>query len=253
MRLLFLLFIFLLSNLQSQDMLSTNYKNITIEIIAPEISTLIEEDGSGIYQSLFSEAAKRSNITIIEHFYPQKRAIEAFLNKEHLYIYAYTDLAIEKLGTDNILSSYPLGIFKQYIFTEKDDEAFVSISQLKGLKVGGVLGDEFQPWYENFTKEGIALSLVRRNEQNITMLEMGRIDAFVSFLPDINEYTYKLSYSIDSPLLVSYDRITSYNTPEAKEVLQRISKTLIEMKHDGSMEKILGSFYLEYDENEIPF
>lgn len=48
-------------------------KNIEINIIAPEITDLIKEDGSSVYQLLVKEAAKRSNITIIDHFVPQRR------------------------------------------------------------------------------------------------------------------------------------------------------------------------------------
>ncbi|MCP4346442.1 MAG: hypothetical protein GY795_13050 [Desulfobacterales bacterium] len=89
-----------------------------IDIIAPGIAGLIEEDGKGVYQLLMKEAAERANIDYREYFYPQKRALYYFFKKKSPCIYAYTDIAVSKLGKDKIKASFPLGIFKQYIFTK---------------------------------------------------------------------------------------------------------------------------------------
>ncbi len=225
---------------------------ISIDVLAPEISNLIESDGSGVYQLLLEEAARRSNITIIEHFYPQKRAITYFLNGTYLYIYAYTDLAIEKLGKEEVIASFPLGVFKQYIFSNKGT-SYSTIEQLSGLSVGGIIGDDIQPWYKDFTDKGISIKLVKSNIQNIQRIQTDKIDAFICFLPDINQYADSLGYTKDSPLFTSYDRLTAYNTRESGIVLERISKALIQMKKDGTTKDILGDFYLEYNEDEISY
>ncbi len=221
------------------------------DLLAPGIIGLVEEGGTGKYQLVMREAAKRANLTVTERYYPQKRALKIFFFKDYPCIYAYTDLAVEKLGKEQVVASFPIGVFKQYIFTQKGKSVFTSISQLKGKSVGGVLGDDMQPWYPNFTKAGIHLELVASTEQNIKKLHSGRLDAMVSFLPDIVEYVDQLSFAPDHPLLISYDRITCRNTPEGRQFIEKISPVLQEMKHDGTMKKILGTFYLEYDENEI--
>ncbi len=167
-------------------------------------------------------------------------------------MYAYTDHAVEKLGKEQVVASFPIGIFKQYIFTIKGKSVFTSIYQLKGKTVGGVLGDDVQSWYPNFTKAGIHLELVESTEQNIKKLNLGRLHAIVSFLPDITEYVDQLSFDPGHPLLISYDRITCHNTQQGRQFIEKISSALQEMKNDGTMKKILGSFFLEYNENEIP-
>lgn len=157
-------------------------------------------------------------------------------------------MARSQFGKNEILGSFPLGFFKQYIFTKKVTTPLISINQLQDLNVGGIFGDEEQPWYKNFTNYGVVFEFVRHNEQNISKLNKGRIDAFISFLPDISQYTDQLSYSPDHPLLIAYDRITSYNTPEAHKFMTRISNALKEMKLDGTTKIILDNYYLEFDE-----
>ncbi len=222
------------------------YSVSAIDLLAPAIIGLVEEDGTGKYQLLMREAAKRANLKFTEHHYPQRRALKLFLLKgSSCCIYAYTDLAVEKLGKENVVASFPIGIFKQYIFTKKGTTVLTSIDQLKGKSVGGVLGDDLQPWYPNFTKAGVHLNLVISTEQNLKMLHQGRIDAMISFLPDIAEYVGQLDFAPDNSLLTSYDRITCHNTPEGRQFVEKISSALQEMKHDGTMKKILETFYLE--------
>ncbi len=244
------IYLFSIFFLNSQN--GSELKTISVDVLAPEISNLVESDGSGVYQLLLKEAARRSNITIIEHFYPQKRAITYFLNGTYPYIYAYTDLAIEKLGIENVIGSFPLGVFEQYIFSKKGT-SYSTIEQLSGLSVGGIIGDDIQPWYKNFTDKGITIKLVKTNDQNIQRIQNNKIDAFICFLPDINQYADSLEYTKESPLFTSYDRLTAYNTTESRIVVERISKALIQMKKDGTTKDILGEFYLEYNEDEISY
>lgn len=221
------------------------------DLLAPNIVGLVEEGGTGQYQLVIREAATRANLTFTEYFYPQKRALMMFFNQDAPCIYAYTDLAVETLGREQVVASFPLGVFKQYIFTKKGTPVFTSIDQLKGKSVGGVHGDDIQPWYPKFTAVGIHLELVSSTEQNIEKLQLGRLDAMISFLPDISEYVDQLSFAQDRPLLVSSDRITCHNTPEGREFIDKISPALQTMKYDGTMKNILGVFYLEYDVNEL--
>ncbi len=223
-----------------------------IDIIAPGITGLIEEDGKGVYQLLIKEAAKRANIDYTEHFYPQKRALYYFFKKESPCIYAYTDIAVTKLGKDKIKASFPLGIFKQYIFTNGGTPALTSIDQLKGKRVGGIIGDGEQDWFAAFKKAKINYEFVTRIEQNINKLMAGRIDAMISFMPDVAAYEDKLSYAKHKPIFSSFDMMTCHNNSEGNQFINKISIALKEMKADGTIKAILGDLYLDYDENEIP-
>ncbi len=223
-----------------------------LEIIAPAIAGLIEKDKKGAYQLLLKEAANRASINYKEDFYPQKRALRTFFEKKSHCIYAYTDIAVTKLGKDKIKASFPLGGFKQHIFTKTGTPALTSINQLKGKVVGGILGDGEQDWFAAFKKAGIEYQFVTRIEQNIVKLERGRIDAMISFMPDVAKWEDQLNYARDKPLFSAFDMITCHNNLEGSQFIKRISPVLKRMKKDGTMKAILGDLYLEYNENEIP-
>jgi len=218
-----------------------------MEIIAPLINGLISQDGTGAYQLLLKEAALRSNIKIVEKIYPQKRAISNFFNKKQSCIYAYTDIAEQKMGKQNIKASFPLSVFKQYIFTKKGTKPFTEISQLKGLTVAGTLGDEDQDWFSSFKEAQINYLLLSHLDLNIKMLRSNRVDAVVSFLPDFSKFISELVYAVDQPLFTAFDRITCHNSLESAIFIQKISASLKVMKLDGTTKRILGNMYLEFD------
>ncbi|MCP4346441.1 MAG: amino acid ABC transporter substrate-binding protein [Desulfobacterales bacterium] len=126
------------------------------------------------------------------------------------------------------------------------------MDQLKGKKVGGVLGDGEQDWFAAFRKAEISYQFVFRIEQNIKKLRAGRIDAMVSFMPDVAAYEDELSYAKDKPLFSSFDMMTCHNNSKGNQFIEKISAALKEMKRDGTMKAILGDLYLDYDENERP-
>ena len=141
------------------------------DLLAPNILGLVDKAGTGKYQLVMREAAKRANITFTEYYYPQKRALKIFLAGRATCIYGYSDLASEERGKENIIVSFPIGVFKQYIFTKKGTPALTSYEHLKNKSVGGVLGDDLQPWFSSFTLAGIHLNLVNSTEQNLRMLD----------------------------------------------------------------------------------
>ena len=176
-----------------------------IDIIAPGIDGLIKADEKDAYQVLIKEAAKRAGIDYKEHFFPQKRALSYFLVRSthafmHIRILPYP-------GWEKIRISFPLGIFKQYIFTKAGSSALTSIDQLKGKRVGGILGDDEQDRFSAFEKAKINYVFVTRIEQNVKKLLSGRIDTMISFMPDVAAYEDTLSYVKDKPLFSSFDMI----------------------------------------------
>ncbi|MEH6476210.1 MAG: transporter substrate-binding domain-containing protein [Sneathiella sp.] len=223
-----------------------------LDIIAPTFGDLILENGKGPYQTILNEAANRKNILFKERILPQKRALKEFLEKRATCIYAYTAFAVENFGKQNIRASFPLGVFKQYIFTKKGTLPLTRISQLKGHRVAGSIGDDKQSWFENFRGQGIDYIFLPRLEQNIGMLSKGHVDAIVSFMPDLNKYKDQISYDIDKPLFIEFDRLTCHNTPEGNRFIYEISVALKEMYLDGTTKNILGEKYFDFNPANIP-
>jgi len=168
-----------------------------------------------------------------------------FLRKKYSCIYGYTGYAEEKLGQDKVISSFPLGGFKQYIFTAKGKPVLTRISQLQGLKVGGIFGDEEQVWFAAFKQAGIDYHLVEKIPQNVQKLMSDRIDAMVSFLPNAAEFLHLFSYPKGQPLLSEYDRMTCHDSELTRDYIRCISASLRQLKQNGTTREILGHFYLD--------
>lgn len=214
-----------------------------IEVIAPEITGLVRDDKQGSYQLILKEAAKRAGISYKETFYPQKRAVRTFLKNKQSCMYGFTDFAVQELGEERILASYPLSAFKMYIFTNKEGKVLTSLEQLKEIKVGGLLGYEL--YYRPIRSAGIGIDIERKDELNLRKLQAGRIQAMLGFLPDLNAYKDQLNYSPAHPLMVSYDRITCHNNNVGKQFVEIISPKLEEMKVDGTIEYFLSGYLVE--------
>ncbi len=215
------------------------------DLIGPDLTGLVSEDGTGVYQMIMKEVSKRSGATFTEKLYPPKRAFELFLKDEDKCIYSFTDDAVEILGKDKITTSIPLGVFKMYIFTRKGEPALTSISQLKEKKVVSVFGLDVYNKKLKIKESGIRLIMTDNNEQSFNVLKKGRAKAIIGFLPDMNPFLDKLSFSPKNPLVVAYDRITCHNNGTGKQFINSISPKLKEMKEDGTLKRILGDLYLE--------
>ncbi len=215
------------------------------ELIAPAFTGLISEDGTGTYQIIMKEAASRAGVSFTEKVFPQKRALSTFYKNENSCIYSFTEPASETMGKDRVVVSTPLSVFKMYIFTGKGKPALTSVKQLKG-RVAGVLG--YEVWYDktNIKESGIDLDMASSDDEALGLLRRDRIQAIISFLPDMNSHLGKLSFSPEHPLFVSYDGITCHNNETGRRFIRAVSPVLREMDEDGTMKKILGDSYLEW-------
>ncbi len=206
---------------------------------------IINKDGKGPYQLILKEAAKRANISISEEVYPLKRAVRMFARKKFLAIYGMTDAVIEEIGDDKIITSYPLGVYKLFIFTGKRETPVSSYEQLKGKSIGGVSG--YEAYYQELVNNNIRIDYLANEENQIKKLEAGRIDAIIGFMPDWIPFLNKLSYDPGFPIHLGYDYMTVWNTPEGKSFVDKISPVLRDMNSDGTLKKILGGRYMNFE------
>ncbi|WP_448548546.1 hypothetical protein [Thalassotalea fusca] len=184
---------------------------------------VIEKDGSGAYQRILQEAANRANIKYTEHVYPLKRAVEMFKNQKTLAIYGMTHAIIEDMGGSNIITSYPLGAYKAFVFTPKTHPKISSYSQLAHLKIGAING--YQPYFKSLTNKNITIDYFTHEDKQLERLRAGRIDAIIGFLPDWLPYLSILNYDPNFPIHIGYDYMTVWNT-QAGQNLSNLSRLL---------------------------
>jgi len=213
-------------------------------ILAHKIPNLVEENGKGAYQLIMREAARNGGVAFKEEFYPSKRALKMVYNKEALCIYIFSNDAEKELGKDKVITSPAIGMGALYIFTLKGVKPFSSIDELKGKTISGTLGAE--GYYESLVKKNINIDYATTNEQNIKKLKMGRVDAILGFLPDLNMHLHELSYNPEFTLLKFTDRVTCHNNKEGRKFLKAIAPAIEEMKKNGRVKELRGEFYFEF-------
>lgn len=213
-----------------------------ILLAAPSITNLVEGDGNGYYQRLLSMALDAD--TYEEKFFPFKRALLLFQQSKADCVYSLTDIAVEALGEDAIISSYPLGSFAYYIFSPKQKPKIESLEQLSGKRIGLVIGHE--SYYQERLPAEAKISMVQSDQHNMRLLELGRIDYFVGALPDLMPYEHLYNYQATQPLIQSFDRVTCHNTSNNRAFLNLLDKNLKQMKADGWYQKLGKQLYLDF-------
>ncbi|MDX1802297.1 MAG: hypothetical protein R3303_15300 [Marinobacter sp.] len=216
-----------------------------VRLAVPHITSLLEADGSGVYQRLVSQALKAVPFSVEQHFYPYKRALRSFERLRADCVYSFTDVLQDEFGRDNIIASFPLGKFSFYLFTRQGEPALISTDQLPAGRVGGVIGHE--SYLRQIMDDLDSVLWVTSDEQNLEMLRLGRINAMIAAIPDIRPYLDNLNYAPGHPLLVGYDRITCHDTDKNRAFLSALSEQLIKLKDAGIYQAVAGSLYVDFD------
>lgn len=234
MRLRLILFLILISTATAQE----------VKISAGIFLGIINEDGEGPYQLILKEAARRSGLILSERPLPLRRALNEFIDKKALAIYGMTSAVIEEVGEDAILTTYPLGAYKLFLFTRRGEPAVSCYDRLEGKTVGGIIG--YEAYYRELEDRGIAIDYMANEENLMKTLESHRVDVILGFLPDWIPFLNLLSYDPGFPVHIGYDYMTVWKSEEGEDFVRKISPALEEMKQDGTFKRILGDRYMEF-------
>lgn len=251
-RLIFLLFaLFLRSEIALAEAYTdynernTNKSDTTvIHIAAANLTNLVEENETGVYQKLFKLASSNTNFSTRETHFPFRRALAEFKAKHVDCTYSFTEVLEDSLGKDAVIASYPLGAFFIYMFTQEGSTPLRSIEQLYGMKVGGINGQE--QYFKNSLPKDLSFQILNTDQQGLEMLKLGRINVLIAALPDINPYLSELSFDKKYPIYGSFDRITCHNTEKNRAFLTELSPQLEKMKLDGAYKTIAGELYIDF-------
>ena len=223
----------------------------TFSVAVPPLTSLLEEDGSGVYQQLLDRALDPTDVELEQRFYPYRRALRVFEERDADCLLSLTDVLLSRFDKDELVYSFPLGKFVFHIFTPADEPPIDSVAALEGLSVGGIMGHEvyLQPLLGD-----IEVDQVRSEAQAVQMLELGRLDAVVAALPDIKPFLHRLNYAVESPLLESYDRLNCHATESNQAFVEALSDKLKQLKTEGAYREEAGPLYVPFspDASEHP-
>lgn len=216
-----------------------------IRVATPAITSLLNEEQTGLYQRIMRRAMTRIDIPLHQSFFPYKRALAVFKSRQADCIYSFTDVVERDLGSDRVISGFPLGAFSYYMFTRKGEAPMTSPEQLAGRRVAGVIGAE--NYFRAAIQPTTHLILVNSDRQSIDLLEQKRVDVIIAAIPDIALFVGKLSYSPTRPLFTGYDRMTCHRNAETTAFIRLLSGELRRLKATGVYRQMAGDLYVDFD------
>ncbi|MDX1588571.1 MAG: transporter substrate-binding domain-containing protein [Oleiphilaceae bacterium] len=231
-------------------MISATAAAQAVTIATPPLTHLVDGEGSGVYERLLDRALPRVDMAATTVFYPYRRSLQAFERHDVDCLLSLTDVLLERFEPDKLAFSYPLGKFRFHIFTLRDDEAIHNAGELVEKNVGIIMGHE--AYLSRVLPGGLSLQSVRSDALAVQMLKMGRLDAIIAALPDIQPFTSELNYSQEHPLLSGFDRLNCHNTARNRHFLEALSGVLMELKREGVYEEVAGELYVPFSEDELP-
>ncbi|QDG78006.1 transporter substrate-binding domain-containing protein [Labrenzia sp. PHM005] len=174
----------------------------TVTLYTAELPGLHQSDGSGKYDVFLNKAAAVAGVDLKIIYWPVARAITAFQNCENCCANPCTQApGIDYCEGANL--SKPLSVSRLYVFTGSSKDPISDLATLKGKTVGKLQGMQIG---EAVPAAGSNLIEIADIASALQMLDLGRLDAFAAWTPDIFNYLSQnnlppLSYVAEAPVL----------------------------------------------------
>lgn len=218
---------------------------LTVTVAVLPLASLLEPDGSGVYQRLMARAVEPLDVEIEPHYYPYRRALQAFEAKQVDCVFSLTEILVERFHEDELLYSYPFGKFRFHIFTPAGEAPVLSLGELDGLSVGTIMGHEV--YLESVLEKELQVGTARSDAHAVRMLGVGRFDAIIAAIPDITPFLDQLSYSPEHPVLEGFDRLNCHHTEGNRKFLDVLSAELSRLKSEGGYKEEAGELYVPFE------
>jgi ABC-type amino acid transport substrate-binding protein len=157
---------------------------------------------------------------------PPARAYLAFENNLFDCVFPVNNsiLALNK----SLLLSEPLGVASAYIYTLKSRPVIKSVQSLNNMILGVRRGFDYGGFKFPHSTKTVTVGTI---EQNLQLLRLNRVDAFVAYEPDslviLDNYPkIEVHRDDDFSIYVQKDRIACYDTPRNHIYINNINEQL---------------------------
>lgn len=205
----------------------------------------------GVFIEVTRQLAKRAELDIEIRMMPAKRVIDHFQNQQMDVLFPGLDSYFLQ-EFNPITSSECLFVKADFIFTKKGTPLLNTIKALEGKRVGITLGYPYVK--ELLCNDLIILENAPADENNFKMLLSGRIDAFVCELITGRQAAIDsgaidfIQYDGVKPISKQWVYYAFQNTELGKRLADIVSRTLGEMKRDGTYFEILSRGQVPFNE-----
>jgi|GEM_PF-728039 ABC-type amino acid transport/signal transduction systems, periplasmic component/domain len=211
----------------------------TVKMATYPIPLMVENEDKGIFVQLAKELGLRTQQKIVIEVKPASKSILAFSTGEVDAIFPGLDVIMPK----NCAKSEPFYLKTDFIFY-RTDKPLRDLKHLEGKKVGLTFR---YPYAKELTaNKKIKFELAPNDVVNMKKLASGAIDAFVveerSGLEALKVSGEKnISYDKERPLSKQSVYFAFQNNSEGEQLAEKFSKAILEMKKDGSFDRIINA------------
>ncbi len=214
----------------------------SLKLATWEIPAFVEDKDSGIMIEIVKEIKKRTGIQVESVLYPPKRSIMMFKDNEVIGMFPAMETNIPKEAA----KSEPFYSKRIYALTKKGKPDISGLEYLNGMKVGLVLGYSYPKSVTENKK--LITDYAPGAENNLKKLMAGRFDICLeeknTLIKLMNEMGLQNELKIsENPISEMTVHFAFQLTEKGKELAENFSKAILEMKKDGTLEKILSVTY----------
>ncbi len=223
---------------------------VTVENFAP-YAWLQDGNPTGIDVEIIDDLSQRSGIPVTISLLPAKRLIQMIKTGiAHGGFAAFKTPAREEIAD---FIETPVHLSTYQIFVKKDAEFdFQSTKDLHGKSIGKNRGFHISEEFSKAEADGkIHIVEVSKMEQNIEMLNKGRLDVFVGNKLEV-AYTLRqlglsnmilpLPVPVRTPQGAHLMISKAAKIDDRRDIIKRLSETLLGMQSDGTLNKIYEKY-----------
>ena len=211
-----------------------------LEIFSIDIVGLIGNSEGAKYNLLLERVSRETGLNIILKAYPGNRLMREFQKSQGACL--FPDYRAPK--DQGFIFSVPFNQAIGHLVALKKDNV-EPLRRLDGLKVGIVNGYEY-----DFAGLNRAADLVgvENERQNLNLLLFGRVDAILSYFPDLPLVASpvemdRLIFDKDRPIFRVPERFACIDTPDNRRFLEKFDAVIARLNANGELIKILSPYF----------
>ncbi|MBF0287577.1 MAG: transporter substrate-binding domain-containing protein [SAR324 cluster bacterium] len=212
-----------------------------------QIPGLVESSSTGAMVEILHEAMNRNTYKVNIEIFPAIRQERVFSGTKILIAFPFLSSEVGEGKDIQGIKSEPIHYKEDFIVNLRKNAEITTIDDIKGMEIGLTRGF---PYAEAITQNStIKILYATTDEQSITQLLRNRVDAiimditpFESILKNFSEKERNQFRISKKPITRDPSFIVFKDSPEGRKLSQQISKTLLQMKQDGTFEKIYSKY-----------
>ncbi len=214
-----------------------------VMIYGIEIPGLHQSDGAGAYDQLITETVINSGLASLA-VYPPAKAKNKFSECQNCCFSPANKNPEFYEFSENFTQTDPMNTAKIYIFVNKGQPPISRLEGLQNKKVGIRFG---MPYGKSFEEANLTTYTVYKLEGQVRLIQNGRIDAFVAYVPDVYKMFRELNlepfpHNVSRPIAVHPDRLVCKGVK--LEFINIFNEMLQKQKMSGRLKNILGKNYI---------